>query len=109
MRRRNVLWPTAVLWMIAVLTASFPVIAAGEDATGKVVFVDTRNSALLLEAAKGGGGIPGAKEGETFTFIVPAELQGAAGGLAPGDAVAVTFEEKEGKDGPRTLKSVTKK
>lgn len=108
MRRRRI-FLRMVLLAMAGWTAVLPTTALGGEATGKVVFVDTQNSALLLEAPKGGGGIPGAKEGETFTFVVPAELQGAVKPLVPGGMVTITFEEKEGKDGPRTVKSVTKK
>lgn len=100
---------SVALVVLLLVAGLVPAIAFGGEATGKVVFVDAKNAALLVEAPKGGGGIPGAKEGETFTFVVPTELQGSVKSLVPGSQVTITFEEKEGKDGPRTIKSVTTK
>jgi hypothetical protein len=88
---------------LSVLLSS--VVVAGE-ATGKVVFVDTKNKGLLIEIPKDGG-LPGAKAGETFTFVVPPSIAAAAAALKAGDTIIIKFEEHE-KDGPRTLTAITK-
>lgn len=91
--------------MVALLALTGAAVAG--EATGTVVFVDDRNHGLLIEVPQGGGGIPGAKEGETFTFIIPSSLLEMAKSLRAGQPVTVKFEEKE-KDGPRMATAITK-
>lgn len=90
------------LTLLVVLTVLSHRPAGAAEATGKVVFVDSRHHGLLIEVPQDGGGIPGAKEGETFTFVVPAPLSEAAKALREGEVVTVSFEERE-KDGPRLV------
>lgn len=78
---------------IAVFSGS----AHAEEATGKVVWVDARNSALLLECADGGcAKIPSAKTGETYTFVIPEKMKDHVSGLKEGQQVTVSYED--GKD-----------
>lgn len=72
----------------------FSAAAAAEEATGKVVWIDQKNSALLLECMKDGcAKIPSAKPGETFTFMIPATLKGKAFALKEGQQVSVVYQE----------------
>jgi hypothetical protein len=96
-------------WLAAAVAASvlaaLPQAAQAEEATGKVVWVDQKNNALLLECVdKGCPKIPSAKTGETFTFVIPASLKGAVGGLKEGQQVTVTYQAA--KDGAYTLSAV---
>lgn len=76
---------------------ALPQVASADDATGKVVWVDQKNNALLLECVdKGCAKIPGAKTGETFTFAIPASLKSATGALKEGQQVTVTYQAGQG-------------
>ena len=73
------------------------VTAFADEATGKVVWVDQRNSSLLLECpANGCTKIPDAKPGETYTFVIPGSLKSAVAALKEGQTVTITYaDEKE--------------
>lgn len=89
---------TSSLWRpLAVLTlAVLPLAAAADDAKGKFVWFDERNSALLLECAEGGcPTIPSAKTGETYTFIVPAALRAAVQQLKEGQVVNLAYDDRK--------------
>lgn len=72
---------------------------------GKVVWVDLKNSALLVVCQDDAGckDVSG-KKGETYTLIIPPAMKKAAEGWKEGGAVKVTFEDRD--DGGRSLKSV---
>jgi cold shock CspA family protein len=53
---------------------------------------------------KGCPKIPGAKTGETFTFVIPAAMKGAVGTLKEGQQVTVTYQA--GQDGAYALSAV---
>ncbi len=96
-------------WLAAATVVSafalLPQTAHAEEATGKVVWVDQKNNALLLECIdKGCPKIPAAKTGETFTFVIPANMKGAVGGLKEGQQVTVTYQTA--KDGAYMLSAV---
>ncbi|MFZ5556504.1 MAG: hypothetical protein ACOZDY_07265 [Pseudomonadota bacterium] len=77
----------AILWV-------WPAAVFAEEATGKVVWIDEKSSALLLECVEGGcGKIPSAKPGETFTFTIPAGLKSKAFALKEGQQVSVSYQE----------------
>jgi hypothetical protein len=91
--RKSSLQATAAAAGFAALCL-FPAAAAAEEATGKVVWIDQKNSALLLECVKDGcPTIPAAKPGETFTFMIPAALKGQAFALKEGQQVSVVYQE----------------
>lgn len=73
--------------------------------TGKVVWVDIKNSALLVVCQD----TPGCKDvsgkaGETYTLIIPPAMKKTAESWKEGGVVKVTFEDRA--DGGRSLKSV---
>ncbi len=72
--------------------------ALADEATGKVVWVDTKNSALLIECTQTGcAKIPAAKAGETYTFAIPEKLRSSTAALKEGQTVTVQYTEaKEG-------------
>jgi hypothetical protein len=72
--------------------------ALADEAIGKVVWVDQKNSILLIECtATGCAKIPSAKEGETYSFAIPAKLKDAAAGLKEGEQITLQYEQaKEG-------------
>jgi hypothetical protein len=73
--------------------AALPQTARADEATGKVVWVDQKNNSLLLECIdKGCPKIPSAKSGETFTFVIPANMKTAVGALKEGQQVTVTYQ-----------------
>ncbi len=82
----------------AVVLTALPRSAQADDqATGKVVWVDQKHNALLLECEdKGCAKIPGAKTGETFTFVIPANLKNAVGALKENQQVTVTYRPAQG-------------
>ena len=69
-----------------------------EEATGKVVLVDTKNSALLIECSESGcAKIPAAKAGETYSFAIPEKLRSSTAALKEGQLITVQYvEAKEG-------------
>lgn len=81
----------------AVLTALPQSARADDEATGKVVWIDQKNNALLLECVEGGcAKIPSAKTGETFTFVIPANLKSAVDALKENQQVTVTYRLAQG-------------
>lgn len=71
--------------------------ASADEATGKVVWVDAKNNALLLECVNNGcAKIPEAKTGETFTFVIPANLKSAVAAIKEGQQVTVTYQVAQG-------------
>ena len=65
-----------------------------DEATGKVVWVDGKNSALLVECiANGCKQIPSAAAGETFTFSIPANLMAGAAALKEGQQITFAYEK----------------
>ena len=80
--------------------------AAGGKMSGKIVWVDMKNSARLVvcETNDGCKDVQG-KQGETYTLVIPDTLKGSARSWKEGGMVNVVFEDRA--DGGRTLKSVT--
>lgn len=77
-----------------VVLALLSTVARADEATGKVVWVDTRNSALLLECVTDGcKQIPSAAKGETFTFSIPEKLRTGVAGLKEGQQITVSYEK----------------
>jgi len=74
--------------------------------TGKVVWVDLKHSALLLECLDSDGckSVEG-KKGETYTSMIPDTLRKTAEALKEDTNVKVTFVDRAG--GGRTLTSIT--
>ena len=71
--------------------------ARADEATGKVIWVDMKNNALLLECvANGCAKIPSAQVGETFTFVIPANLKTAVTTIKEGQQVTVTYQAAQG-------------
>lgn len=72
--------------------------ALADEANGKVVWIDEKNSSLLLECPdKGCPQIPNAKAGETYTFVVPANLKQQVLAFKEGDMVKVVYEDAKEK------------
>lgn len=95
----------AVIWflMLSALSAA----AHAEEATGKVAWIDARNSSLLLECQENGcQKIPDSKPGETYTFVFPASLRSAILALKEGDVVKIAYDD--GKEKGYVITSVTK-
>lgn len=105
LRKRRTVTPWLATAAAMSALALWPRAAHAEEATGKVVWVDQKNNALLLECVDNGcPKIPSAKTGETFTFVIPANLKSAVGGLKEGQKVTVTYQAA--KDGAYTLSAV---
>lgn len=79
---------------------------AGGEMSGKIVWVDMKNSALLVvcETNEGCKDVQG-KKGETYTLIIPDSMKGRAASWKEGGMVKVVFEDRA--DGGRALKSVS--
>lgn len=101
--------------VVAVLGAGFIAsIAWGGETTGKVTFLDLKNSALMIEGDAGAKNP--FKQGYNYTFLVPKELMNVIETLKEGDTVAIEFiSDKEPKNpddlegSPRTIRSLIKK
>jgi hypothetical protein len=94
--------------MLAIAAATFiPVAATAGEMRGTVVWVDTKNAAVLLVCDDDANckDVQG-KKGETFTMVIPANLRKAAESWSEGSKVTVVFEDQEA--GGRALKSVSK-
>lgn len=82
----------------ALAFASVAAPALADEANGKVVWFDKKNSSLLLECPdKGCPKIPDAKTGETYTFVVPAKLKKRVLAFKEGDVVKVVYEDAKDK------------
>ena len=68
-------------------------------ATGKVVWVDSKNSSLLIECNTDISckAIPSAKAGETYTFVIPESLKGSIKLLKEGQEVTVIYDDQKEK------------
>lgn len=80
--------------------------AVAGEMRGTVVWVDLKNSALLIvcdenDACKDVQG----KKGETFTMVIPDGMKQAAASWKEGGKVAVVFEDRD--SGGRALKTVS--
>ena len=72
--------------------------ACADEATGKVVWIDEKNSNLLLECPDDGcAKIPNAKPGETYTFVIPADLKSRVVALKEGSTVTLVYEDGQEK------------
>jgi hypothetical protein len=80
--------------------------SAGNDIKGKIVWVDLKNSALLVVCEDDAGckSVQG-KKGETYTLVIPESMKKSAGAWKEGGLVSVVFEDRA--DGGRTVKSVS--
>jgi hypothetical protein len=84
------------LFLATTILAVTPSWVLAEEATGNVVWVDERHSALLLECIEDGcPTIPNAKTGETYTFLIPADLKPTTDALQEGQKVTVVYEETQ--------------
>lgn len=93
--------------LFALAIASLGMTAFADEATGKVVWVDEKNSSLLLECPdKGCPTIPNAKAGETYTFVIPAKLKAEVAALKEGETVKVTYDD--GKEKGYVITAVSK-
>ncbi len=82
-------------FLVAALAAA-PLPALAAEVTAKVVWLDARNMSLLLECPdKGCEAIPNAKPGETYTFVVPANLKAAATALKEGQTVTLVYQDEK--------------
>lgn len=90
------------LWIVALVVAGMiafaPLTAYAGEATAKIVWVDLKNSALLIvcentEACKD---IPKSKKGEMYTFVIPNKLKGSAKSWKEGTMVKFSFKDREG-------------
>lgn len=90
--------PIAVATAFAAAIAFHGGAALADEATGKVVWVDHKNSSLLLECPeKGCSKIPDAKPGETYTFVVPAKMKAAVTRLKEGQTVTLVYNDAKEK------------
>lgn len=88
-------WLTAAAAALVLTALAQP--ARADEATGKVVWIDAKNNALLLECVENGcAKIPSAKTGETFTFVIPANLKSAIAAIKEGQQVTVTYQTAQG-------------
>ena len=93
---------------IGVALAAGCATAAADEATGKVVWIDKKNSSLLLECPdKGCPKIPDSKPGETYTFVIPAKLKKSVEALKEGQDVKLTYDD--GKDKGYVITAVVAK
>ena len=80
--------------MLSALSAA----ARAEEATGKVAWIDARNSSLLLECHENGcPKIPDFKPSETYIFVFPASLSAAILALKEGDIVKIAYDDGKEK------------
>jgi hypothetical protein len=84
----------SVVGIASAVVATLSAPALADEATGKVVWVDAKNSALLLECtANGCKQIPSAAVGETFSFSIPEKLKASAAALKEGQQITVAYEQ----------------
>lgn len=94
--------------LIGVALASLSTAAVADEATGKVVWIDEKNSSLLLECPdKGCPQIPNAKTGETYTFVIPLNLKKNVTALKEGQMVTLVYDD--GKDKGYVITAVNAK
>ena len=94
--------------VLGAMFATFGMAAHADEATGKVVWIDEKNSSLLLECPEEGcARIPNAKPGETYTFVIPAALKSRVVALKEGVTVTIVYDD--GKDKGYVITAVTSK
>lgn len=94
---RNSRCRTAVAGFCGAMLASSAFVAFADEATGKVVWFDQKNMSLLVECPdKGCPNIPNAKTGETYTFVVPANMKSSVEAMKEGQTVTLVYDD--GKD-----------
>jgi hypothetical protein len=82
---------------IGLALTSLSSVAVADEATGKVVWFDEKNSSLLLECPdKGCPQIPDSKAGETYTFVIPTNLKKKVAALKEGQTITIVYDD--GKD-----------
>ena len=87
---------TSVAGATGVVLALLCTGAWADEATGKIVWVDAKNSALLLECvANGCKQIPSAAVGETFTFSIPDNLKAGIAALKEGQQITIAYEKTQ--------------
>ncbi len=97
-----------VVRLVGIVLASLSSVAVADEATGKVVWIDEKNSSLLLECPdKGCPQIPNAKTGETYTFVIPLNLKKKVASLKEGQMVAIVYDD--GKDKGYVITAVNDK
>jgi hypothetical protein len=93
---------------IGIALASLCGAAFADEATGKVVWIDVKNSSLLLECPdKGCPQIPNSKSGETYTFVIPAKVKKKVASLKEGTTVTIVYDD--GKDKGYVITAVNDK
>jgi hypothetical protein len=96
------------LSMLAMAAATcLSVTAFAGEMSGSVVWVDMKNSAVLVVCDEDANckDVQG-KKGETFTMIIPDNLRKDAESWSEGSRLTVVFEDRD--SGGRALKSVSK-
>ena len=84
--------------LIGVALAAFSGAAVADEATGKVVWIDKKNSNLLLECPDNGcPQIPNSKTGETYTFVIPADMKKKIASLKEGQTVKIVYNDAKDK------------
>jgi hypothetical protein len=97
-----------VVHLVGVALAVLSTAAVADEATGKVVWIDEKNSSLLLECPdKGCPQIPDSKPGETYTFVIPLNLKTKVASLKEGQMVAIVYDD--GKDKGYVITAVNAK
>lgn len=92
--------------LVAAATACFSTGGVAGELSGKVVWADIKNSALLVECQDDAGCKDvGGKKGETYTLVIPDDMKKAAESWKEGSALKTTFEDKA--DGGRLLKAAS--
>ena len=83
---------------IGIALAALSGTAVADEATGKVVWIDQKNSSLLLECPdKGCPQIPNSKTGETYTFVIPAAMSKKVAALKEGQTVRIVYDDAKEK------------
>ena len=92
--------------LAAAATACLSMTALAGEISGKIVWADLKNSALLVECLENADCKDvGGKKGETYTLVIPDSLKKSAESWKEGSAVRTTFEDKA--DGGRILKAAS--
>jgi hypothetical protein len=85
------------LWVGLVVSLTGGV-AVADEATGKLVWIDKKNSNLLLECPDNGcPKIPNSKPGETYSFVIPAKLKAKLSSLKEGQTVTIVYDDAKEK------------
>ena len=99
---------TLVARFICTALASLSCAVLADEASGKVVWIDKKNSTLLLECPdKGCLKIPDAKAGETYTFVIPASIEKKVASLKEGQVITIVYYD--GKENGYVITSINEK